>query len=90
MFLYQDCPDIFLQPPADVLKRLADFFGTSIDYLVYGEASEKAKETINDAELISLFKNIETLPETERKAITKVVGAYVRDYKARQTYGSTS
>ena len=44
-----------IQPPADVLSKLADIFGTSIDYLVNGDNEQKAKTTIQNAELLNEF-----------------------------------
>ena len=52
-----------VQPPADVLARLADVFDVSIDYLVNGDKSEKAQQTIKDAELIKNFKQPDQLPD---------------------------
>jgi len=75
-----------VQPPADVLKKLADVFGTSIDYLVNGTADEKAQTALTDAELIKQFKEVEQLPETEKKTILTVLAAYTRDFKAKQVY----
>lgn len=75
-----------VQPPADVLKKLADVFGTSIDYLVNGTAEEKAQTTLTDAELIKQFKEVEQLPDVEKKTILKVLAAYTRDFKAKQAY----
>jgi len=49
-----------VQPPADVLKRMADAFGVSIDYLVNGDTNEKAKQSLKDATLIKQFQKIIT------------------------------
>lgn len=75
-----------MQPPADVLKRIADVFGVSIDYLVNGDTNEKAMQTLKDAELIKQFQKIEEMPEDEKKTVVKVISALIRDFKARQTY----
>ncbi len=75
-----------VQPPADVLKKLADIFNTSIDYLVYGDKTNKAKESIKDAELIKQFKKVDLLPEEEKKTVLRVLGALIRDFNARQVY----
>jgi transcriptional regulator with XRE-family HTH domain len=75
-----------VQPPADVLKSLADIFGTSIDYIVNGTAQEKAQEALTDAELIKQFKEMAQLPEQEKTTILNVVAAFVRDFKAKQVY----
>ena len=75
-----------VQPPADVLKRLADVFDVSIDYLVNGDKSNKVEQTLKDAELIKQFKQLDQLPDDEKKSILKVLTALIRDFNARQAY----
>jgi transcriptional regulator with XRE-family HTH domain len=75
-----------IQPPADVLQRLANIFDVSIDYLVNGDKSDKAQQTLKDAELIQKFKQLDQLPEDEKKSILKVISALIRDFNARQAY----
>ena len=75
-----------VQPPADVLGRMADVFNVSIDYLVNGNKSDKVEQTIKDAELIKQFKQLDMLPDEEKKSILKVLGALIRDFNARQAY----
>ncbi|HMG66709.1 MAG TPA: helix-turn-helix transcriptional regulator [Chitinophagaceae bacterium] len=41
-----------IYPPADVLKNLAELFGTTIDFLVMGDNETKAQASLKDAELI--------------------------------------
>lgn len=45
-----------IQPPADVLQRLAEVSDVSIDYLVNGNKSDKVEQTLKVAELIKQFK----------------------------------
>jgi transcriptional regulator with XRE-family HTH domain len=75
-----------VQPPADVLLRLANTFDVSIDYLVSGNKSDKIEQTLKDAELIKQFKQLDKLPEDEKKSILKVLGALIRDFNTRQAY----
>ena len=75
-----------VQPPADVLSRLARVFDVSIDYLVNGDKANKIEQTIEDAELIKHFKHLDQLLEDEKKSILKVVTALIRDYNAKQAY----
>ena len=77
-----------VQPPADVLNRLAEVFGVSIDFIVNGNTNEKAQQTLKDAEVIKEFQKIEALPEEEKKTIIKVISALVRDYQTKQAYSS--
>ncbi len=75
-----------VQPPADILNKLADIFSTSIDFLINGNSDEKAQSALKTAELLNQFKEIEQLPEDEQITILKFLGAYLRDFKARKTY----
>lgn len=77
-----------VQPPADVLNKLADVFGVSIDFLVRGEKDKYANDSIKDNELVNQFKQLNDLPKEEKNVVLKFVGAYIRDYKAKLTYAS--
>lgn len=56
-----------VQPPADLLSRLADILDVSIDYLVNGNTSDKIEQTLKDANLIKQFKKIDQLLEEGKK-----------------------
>jgi transcriptional regulator with XRE-family HTH domain len=77
-----------IYPPADVLKELADVFGTTIDFLVMGDTESKAKQSLNDAELINQFKKISALPAEEKNLVLKMITAYIRDFNTQQAYAS--
>lgn len=74
------------QPPAEVLNKLAEALDTSVDYLINGDTTEKALNTLKDVELLKQFKEINQLPEDEKQTILKVISAYLRDFKTRQAY----
>lgn len=76
------------QPSADVLAKIANILEVSSDYLTNGTTGELAEKTISDKEVLNQFKEIEDLPEKEKKSILKVVRALVRDFKASQAYAS--
>jgi len=75
-----------VQPPADVLKKFADFFGVSVDFLVFGNNDEKAQNILKDAELIKQFQKIDKMPDDEKNTVVKVISALIRDFNARQAY----
>jgi transcriptional regulator with XRE-family HTH domain len=75
-----------VQPPADVLNRIADAFNVSIDFLVNGNKSDKVEQTLKDAEVIKQFKQFDQLPDDEKKSILKVLSALIRDYNTKQSY----
>jgi hypothetical protein len=41
---------------------------------------------LKDAELIKNFKQLDQLPEEEKKSILKVLNVLIRDFNARQAY----
>lgn len=75
-----------IYPPADVLKNLADVFGTTIDFLVMGDNESKAQASLKDAELINQFKKISALPDEEKNLVLKMITAYIRDFNTQQAY----
>lgn len=72
-----------VQPPADILKKLADTFNTSIDYLVYGDSEQKAKQTIKDNELLTQFKAVEELDNKDKSTIKDIIDAYIKRSKLK-------
>ena|ERR1035437_457460 len=75
-----------VNPPSDVLQKMSNVLGTTVDYLVSGATDEKAKASLKNAKVLEQYRELEALPDTERTTILKVVNALIRDFKARQTY----
>jgi len=75
-----------VQPPADILNKLADVLGTSVDYLINGNTGEKAQAALKNTELLQKFKEVETLPEREQSVLLEIIGAYIRDFRTKQAY----
>jgi transcriptional regulator with XRE-family HTH domain len=72
-----------VQPPADVLKKLADTFNTSIDFIVYGDNEQKAQQTIKDNELLTQFKAVEELDTKDKTTIKDIIDAYIKRSKLK-------
>jgi len=75
-----------VQPPADILNKLADVLDTSVDFLINGNSDEKAIASLKKTEVLQRFKEIESLPEREQSVLLEIIGAYIRDFKAKQAY----
>ena len=73
-----------VQPPADVLQRLSDLFGVTIDYLVNGNVEEKAKNTLQDAELLQQFREVEKMNDDDRLTVKKLIDAFITKGKLKQ------
>ena len=66
-----------VQPPADVLNRIATVLETSVDYLINGEAGDKAKSTLKDVELLTTLKEIDVMPEKEKSMLLHYMNVYI-------------
>ena len=75
-----------VQPPADILNKLASVLGTSVDFLINGNSDEKAKAALKNADMLQKFKEVENLPDREQSVLLEIIGAYIRDFKAKQAY----
>lgn len=53
-----------------------------------GDTESKAKQSLNDAELINQFKKISALPVEEKNLVLKMITAYIRDFNTQQAYAS--
>jgi hypothetical protein len=58
----------------------------TVDYIIYGNAHEKATATLNDAKLISYFKEVEKMPDEEKGTVLKVLAALIHEYKTQQVF----
>lgn len=73
-----------VQPPADVLQKLSDTFGVTIDYLVNGNIAEKAKASLQDSELLQQFKEVEKMNDDDRSTVKKLIDAFITKGKLKQ------
>lgn len=62
-------------PPAEMLVKLADALGTSVDYLLTCNPLDDAK--LGSSRLYGRFQALEGLAEADREAIIKVIDAIV-------------
>lgn len=64
-------------PSSDILKKLADLFSVSIDYLIEGTTEENAKSHIHDRDLLKQFKEIEELDQKDKEVIKILLDAFL-------------
>lgn len=74
------------QPPAEVLKKMADALDTTVDFLINGNTEDKAKASLHDAEVIRYFKEVDILPHEDKTALLRVIAGFIRDVKTKQAY----
>ena len=76
------------QPPAEVVKKIADALDSTVDFLFNGNNEDKAKASLNDAEVIRYFKEVDNLPAEDKSALLRVISGFIRDVKTKQAYAS--
>ena len=74
-----------VKPSIDVVKRLAEVLNTTIAYLL-GEA--ETDELFRDPDMLRRLKEINALPEEDKRHILFNLDAVLRDVKTRQAYAS--
>lgn len=73
-----------IQPPANVLMKLASIFGTTVDFLVNGATEDKAKAQLKDAELLQQFKEVELLNDKDKSVIKTLIEAFLMRKQLQQ------
>ena len=66
-----------VQPTADTLRKIANVFGVSIDFIVNGDIDEKAQNILKDSKLLQYFKAIEQMNEEDKMVVTKLIDAFI-------------
>jgi transcriptional regulator with XRE-family HTH domain len=64
-------------PSADVFNRIAKALEVSPDYLLNGTIQDKAKNNIQDTELLLQFEKVEKLSEQKKTLIKEFLDAFI-------------
>lgn len=71
-------------PSVENAKRMADFLGVSLDYLM----SEDDTQEVIDNSMIQRIKEIQRLAKDDQNTIINVIDAFIRDTKTKKAYAS--
>jgi transcriptional regulator with XRE-family HTH domain len=72
------------KPNSGTLKRLAEAFGVTTDYLIEGKTTEAAKDRLDDKELLKMFIDIESLPKEDKFFVKRVIDALLTKEKIQE------
>ena len=72
-----------VKPSIDVVKKLAEVLNTTVAFLL-GEA--ESDQLFKDPEMLKRLKEINAMPEEDRKCVLYNLDAVLRDFKARKAY----
>jgi len=70
-------------PTVENTKKMADVLSVSLDYLV----SENDVQEVIDNSMIQRVREIQRLSENDQNTIVNVIDAFIRDTKAKQSFG---
>ena len=73
-----------MMPPADVIAKLAQAFGVTMDHLYHDSGVPQA---LTDKPMLDRWAAINDLNATERERILSVMDSLIRDAKTRKNYG---
>ena len=51
------------------MNLLAEHLGTSVDYLINGDKTERAKASLKNSDLLQKFREVDALPEDEQSGL---------------------
>lgn len=77
-----------VHPTADTLKKIANGFGVSIDFIVNGTLDEKAQNGIEDSKLLQQFRAVEKMNEEDKTLVTRLIDAFIITTNLQQQLAS--
>ena len=69
-------------PSIEVVKKIAQALEVSIDLLVFGK--QDAETSIDDKELVKLFKNIEQFSQEDKSVVKTLLDAFITKRKVQK------
>jgi transcriptional regulator with XRE-family HTH domain len=71
-------------PSTETIKKIADYFDVSIDYLLDDKAEATTKTTFQDEDMLKQYKEIEKLPENDKIIIKEIINAFLVKNQIKQ------
>ncbi|MBI4648816.1 MAG: helix-turn-helix transcriptional regulator [Bacteroidia bacterium] len=65
------------KPTVDVVRKVADALKVTADELIYGDTQQKAKDKIQDNELLGMFSRVQSLKREDVTCIKSLLNAYI-------------
>jgi transcriptional regulator with XRE-family HTH domain len=65
------------QPTLDVVRKIAESLKVSADQLIYGDTDQKAKNKINDQELLTMFTRVQSLRKDDIHCVKAMLSAFI-------------
>lgn len=66
-------------PSADALQKLAEVFGVSTDFLIFGDTEGTSPLKVRNKELLKRFERLDTLDPDDLKGLIDVMDVYIKN-----------
>jgi len=76
-----------VQPPAEILKKMADALDTTVDFIINGATTDKARAALKDSDLLNQFRAVESMPEKDKIVIKSLIDAYIAKQQIKKLVG---
>lgn len=76
------------QPSISVAIKFAKVLGVSLNELAYGSEEQFIQDSIEDSELLELFKQLKGLPKDDLQAVKRMLTAFVFQKDVKQKLGA--
>lgn len=70
-------------PSADTIRKLAEYFDITSDYLLFDEPKNVSTTKIKDRELLNQFEKIEEMQADDKRAIKIILDAMIAKQKIK-------
>ncbi|MCP4134545.1 MAG: helix-turn-helix transcriptional regulator [bacterium] len=77
-------------PTAFVLKRIAEFYNVSMDYIMSDDDAESPNVLITDKELLQLFEEVSKIDDEEKYHVKYFIKLVLNNYKIKEMAGVSS
>ncbi len=72
------------QPSVEIAKKMAEALNVSVDTLIYGATDEKAKNSLKDTDLLTMFTKIQQLEKTDLSTVKNLLKAFIFQKETQQ------
>jgi transcriptional regulator with XRE-family HTH domain len=71
-------------PSADIIKRIAAFFGVSTDYLLFDNTEKENISKITDKQLLRQFEEVDKMETEKRELIKRLISMAINEDKIKK------
>lgn len=77
-------------PSTEILGKLADALGVTVDYLFEGQAADAVTADFEDRDLLILFKEVEKFPAEKKIIVKGFLEEMTQNQRMKQAYEKTA